>query len=208
MQRGADSNASVKPVTRIQNTKMIVTHNDLILIKETIAKIEQLDLRAVDIESIKKVLEILFRGYIISTPILKPGTVLYRGRKVKSKEQVKHMKDLLYPKPELIHINQRCNRAGTTLFYSSLRFIAPFVEIDLSKGDLLILSRWVTLDKLIVNNVGYSDNALEALNSTRRGVHFGGSEHPDALKEVNLLVKNFLAKQFTPQNYQWTRTFI
>lgn len=48
-------------------------------IEETISLIDKLDLTSVDIDVIKLSLKKLFTGYTLSTPILNPGVILYRG---------------------------------------------------------------------------------------------------------------------------------
>jgi hypothetical protein len=118
------------------------------------------DLRILEIDEIKRMLESLMIGYGIESPIFSAGAFLYRARRMGptfSKSMGITYKDLIYP-PKHVSTLGRLNRAGQPLFYSSMHKQSVFFELpDLKAGDELLLTFWKTTEQMFVNNIGYTN---------------------------------------------------
>lgn len=165
-------------------------------IREAIAAVERLDLSAVSIEEIKDQLTSVFRGYVVSTPVFDPGLTLYRARILPEKPEL--LSDIAAPPPTLVSHSQRCNRAGESMFYSSSARNAPFFERHAKPGQNVVLSKWRTTERLLVNNVGYTTETFGRLQSTRDCPQWHrGSPPPRLSSEANVLISEFLASTFS-----------
>jgi len=128
------------------------------------------NLRALEIDEIKKRLEPLIKGMTVASPIFDSGAFLYRARKIGSafrKEAGIKRSDLIYPPRHLARAG-RLNRNGQPLFYCSMHKESVFFEVqDLQKGDEVILTLWKTKNRMIVNNIGYTEYVFEQLGAKR-----------------------------------------
>ena len=127
-----------------------------------IAEIENLDLQSVSIDQIKELLNPLFERYSISTLGYHSDLFLYRG--IKYSERPENISYLTFPPKHLAKCN-RASREGEQIFYASGMREVPFFELDIQNGDKLVLSKWKTTKKLLVNNVGYTKENFEYLKS-------------------------------------------
>lgn len=73
-------------------------------VQKAIQTIKGLDLKLIEIDSIKEFLKPIFKGFILNTPKFKPGLTLYRGRYCQTKPI--NICDLTYPPKEYIKSNQ------------------------------------------------------------------------------------------------------
>ena len=168
---------------------------DINEIKSRIQEIENLNLHAIEIDYIKELLKLVFTGYALTTPVLDPGLILYRG--IKYIKKPTSLSFLSYPK---IGAKQnRASRENEPLFYAATMREIPFFELDVQVGDKIVISKWRTTKKLIVNNVGYTDQTFKTLNSVRENQNWNknGNAHPETLIVENILVQDFLAKCFS-----------
>lgn len=164
-------------------------------IQKAIQTIKELDLKSVEIESIKELLKPIFKGFVVNTPKFKPGLTLYRGRYCKTKPT--NVSDLTYPPKEYIKSNQRVNRASHPVFYCSTARAVPFFELDVKPIDRIVVSKWETTDELIVNNVGYTKTCFSNLKSNRENQRWGEFKKEINILETNDLVNEFLSQEFT-----------
>jgi hypothetical protein len=162
-------------------------------IHEYIKDFLAIDLSSTDVDSLKKSLEIFFRGYMITTPALAIGQLLYRG--VKWKEKPTSLRQVSHPPPEKVLTYQRVNRPGQPVFYSSIAREGAVFELRPASGDHLAVSKWKTTKKIILNNVGYTSSIFQNLGSTRALPSDWG--HNEGYSESNKLVADFFSKQFT-----------
>lgn len=130
-----------------------------------------IDLSAVSVEQVKEQVRILLKGHAISVPILDPGIRLHRARKMKSLPS--SLTEIGAPPPSKVQSDQRCNRAGESLFYRSSARNAPFFEVHAQVGDHIVLSEWRTTAKMAVNHVGYTRPIFESLRPTRTAPSWG-----------------------------------
>jgi hypothetical protein len=127
-------------------------------------------LRVLEIDDIKQRLQPLKVGYSIQSPVFDAGVFLYRARKVSStfsKSMDITYNDLIYPPKHLARLG-RVNRAGEPVFYASMDKEAVFFELpDHTDGDELILTFWKTTERMLVNNIGYTEFAFQQLGAKR-----------------------------------------
>ena len=164
-------------------------------IQKAIKKIKELDLKSVEIDSIKELLKPILKGFIVNTPKFKTGLSLYRGRYAEKKP--KKVCDLTYPQKENIKSNQRVNRASHPVFYCSTAKEALFFELDVKHKDKIVVSKWETTEELLVNNVGYTRTCFSNLKSNRESQTWGEIKKEINIPETNNLVNEFLSQEFT-----------
>jgi hypothetical protein len=165
-------------------------------VQTTLKLIRNLDLRAVAIDEIKSLLPTLWRGYAFVAPILQAGISLYRLRSF-DEDKPRNVSEISAPPPSKVHRNQRCNRAGESLFYCSTAINAPFFELHAQVGQNLVLSTWKTTRPLLVNRVGYTPSAFLALRAARDCPTWHASLESQGETEASRAVDEFLAEQFT-----------
>lgn len=140
-------------------------------IRNALETLRGMDLCAVSVDQVKEQISVLLKGHATSIPIFDPGIRLYRARKMMSSPS--SLAEIGAPPPGKVLSNQRCNRAGESLFYCSSARNAPFFEVHAQVGDHLVLSEWCTTATMIVNHVGYTHSTFERLRSTRSAPSWG-----------------------------------
>lgn len=137
-------------------------------LREIVAAIRRVDLKVADVAALSRRVQYLLHGFVIQTPILEPGTKVYRA--VKWDQKYDLTARLGYPPPEKISKFGRANTIGQSLFYCSVGWNAPQFELHLEKGDFFALSRWRVTERLIVNNLGFTDRVFSRLQSDRSSI--------------------------------------
>jgi hypothetical protein len=166
-------------------------------IRRAIREIDSLDFKLVSIDEIKERLFVLFRGFTITTPVFEPGLTLYRAR-VFDSNRPRRLSDIAAPPSNKVTRNQRCNRAGESMFYSSTGRNAPFFECHVEPGQYVALSKWGTTKRLLVNNVAYTADTFGRLKSARECPTWRQERPGLASKtEANRLVGEFLSSAFS-----------
>jgi len=162
--------------------------------QQRIAELKRLTLDAdTDIDFLKERLSLLFTGFQIRTPILERGLELYRG--VLWNDKPSTVSQLTYPPRSAVKFHQRVNRAGESRFYCSVVRSAPFFELRMSPGQHVALSKWRLREKLVVNNVGYTNDVFARLKSTRTDLPSWRTDSP-VEDPVNELIMQFFSEQF------------
>jgi hypothetical protein len=144
------------------------------------------NIRSLDIDEIKKRLQPLMAGYGIRTPVLDPGMFVYRARRLGTalKKDKLSLQHLIYPPASLATLG-RINRAGQSMFYSSVSKEAIFFELaELKEGDEIIVTFWKTTQRALVNNIGYTEYAFKQLSATRTLPQWGPSPSPGSTEET------------------------
>jgi hypothetical protein len=127
------------------------------------------------IDEIKQRLDPLMINFRIETPIFDPGLSIYRARRFNSvfRKQDKIDRGQLVCPPIGNANAGRLNRARQSVFCGGVAKEAVFFEMrDLAEGDEILLSFWKTTEKMVVNNIGYTELAFEQLGA-KRPVRFG-----------------------------------
>lgn len=158
-------------------------------------------LDALSIDEIAQRLNPVMIGFQLQTPIFDPGTFLYRARQLGGqfrKEGGIKLADLIYP-PAAISKLGRVNRPGQPLFYAGMQKEGPFFELPhLANGDELILTFWKTTDRMIVNNVGYTEFVFETLGAKRPVPHWrppeANPQNPTQVLPIATLPKEAVEK--------------
>lgn len=163
-------------------------------LEKRIIEIESMILSSVTIDEIKEKLNLLFTGYTICIPLLRIGSILFRGIKINDKPEL--FSFLKYPQPEIANIG-RANRQGISMFYRATDKVVPFYELDVKAGDKLVVSEWTVVRDMLVNNVGYTNSAFSKMASNRELPSYA-KEKVGKPEEIgsNKLVGNFLAETF------------
>jgi hypothetical protein len=180
----------------------VIASPDLVTLKAedvqaAIDALNEADLRKSTIEELKALLVPLFQGYVITTPILAPGVRVYRIRRFPN-EKPEIISALGAPPRSNVQRDQRCNRCGESMFYCSSARQAPFFEMHARIGDILVLSEWKTIRKILVNNVGYTPSVFGSLKSNRESPVWGkDAENNWKTTKANSMVHEFLAAKFT-----------
>ena len=161
------------------------------------------NLKTLEIDEIVNLLAPLKKGMTIQSPIIPSGEFLYRGRKIKddfNKENGIKVSDLTYP-PAIKTTLGRLNRDKQPVFYCSASKEVIFFEIpDLTNGDEIILSYWQTSERMLLNNIGYTQFLFEKLGAKRECPVWSvresqqGSAHQEIISNPNSLSKEKMVK--------------
>lgn len=147
------------------------------------------NLESLEIDQIVDLLAPLKIGMTVHTPIIPSGEFLYRGRKINgdfNKENGITISDLTYPPAEKATLG-RLNRDEKPMFYCSASKEVIYFEIPgLTDGDEIILSFWQTSERMLVNNIGYTQFLFEKLGAKRECPIWsaGGIQLGDAHEEI------------------------
>lgn len=163
-------------------------------IRSRITALKRIDLRMAKIDVLKSRLKLLFRGFVFSSPVLMPGQVLYRGISWSEKPQFRTQ--LSYPPCEAIKTLQRVNRQHKPMFYCSASREAPIFELGLKPGNYLAISKWLVNQRILVSNIGYSDEVFRKLGSARQASPWWQFDLPQTRLTANSLIANFMASEF------------
>ena len=163
--------------------------------QEKFQYIRSLDLRNMEIESIRQELYKACHGYRITIPRIMPGTTFYRGRKVITKPV--NIKEVTYPPPEIITQFQRANRPGTSLFYCASGRAIPLYECGVQAGDKFVMSRWKNTAKMTVNHIGYTEGNLTRLHSRRMVPKYAEVKSGLESDPNNVVIREFLSEVFS-----------
>ena len=121
------------------------------------------------------------------TPVFDPGLFLYRARPVSTtfnKENGIGRKDLIYPPKPRVRLG-RLNRSEQPVFYTSMHKEPVFFENrDVKAGSELVLSFWKTAEKLIVNNIGYTEYVFRLFGAHRAVPRWEKPSDPNSNKDA------------------------
>jgi hypothetical protein len=128
------------------------------------------NLGRLSIDDVKKLLGPIFNGMGLDAPIVNPGHLVYRARRLHSsfsKAAGITKTDLIYP-PRSVATLGRLNRPSESMFYCSVAREALFFELqDLKAGDEIIITNWRTTETMLLNNIGYTQFVFDKLGAVR-----------------------------------------
>jgi hypothetical protein len=163
-------------------------------IDTVLQKIDSFDIEKISIAEIELLLQPLFNGYKISTPVFDPGLLIYRGR-VCSKPY--NYSEIIYPKSEYVKQYGRANDIGKSMFYAAVGRAAPFAEIGVKTDDTVVMSYWITKEKMILNHVGFTSDIAELLLSNRElNSIYDFVKKTTNFNDLNQFIYNYLASKF------------
>jgi len=181
------------------------------LIDEQIAKLKACDLSKIEFDELKKLLKpILFNGFAMIFPSYHPPLPLFRGRVISSIRQEANttslsdnvpttLKGLTCPPAETVKKFQRANSPGNPMFYCSKAPEVTIHELNLNVGDVAVISKWETINRLSVVRIGYEPEVFSNLKSDRICPNFDNKvpELAEAIqREINRRVQAFFSNEF------------
>lgn len=165
-------------------------------VSECINAIRCLDLKTIDIDTLKDDLFLLFKGYLNRTPKLPHDQRFYRG--VIWEDKPKNVKELSYPPSDKVKSYGRVNRPKRPIFYGSTSIQAIFHELNLESGDKVALSKWKSKVPLLFNNVGYTKLCFKKLRSKRLPPSWSEIKENDSdFDKVNKEIREYFSQEFT-----------
>ena len=141
--------------------------------RDALETLRSIDLSAVSIDQMKEEIGVPLKGHAISVPIFDPGIKLYRAPKMTSLPS--SLAEIGAPPPDKVLSDQRCNRAGESLFYCSSARNAPFFEVHAQVRDHLVLSECRTTAKMTVNHVGLHPSNFRASSIHAKCANLGAA---------------------------------
>jgi len=138
----------------------------------------------------------LHTGFVIQTPILPVETRIFRA--VKVSERPSNKARVSYPPPKFVTSNGRLNRPGEVIFYGSVG--QPFsclYECAWKIGEFFAVSAWLTTQPILLNHLGYTTAALQALKAANRTTP--SFAHVSNDSEPNKIIREWQARVFTQQ---------
>lgn len=162
-------------------------------INDAIHELREVDLKSADIDELKDSLFILFKGYMNQTPKLKPGQLIYRG--VRWDDRPNNVNQLSYPPSGLVGVLGRVNRPGKSMFYGCTSIQSIFCELGLESQDKVAVAKWRMKSPFLLNNVGYTSESFNDLQSNRALPEWSVMKEPP--KSSNAIRKEFFSREFT-----------
>ena len=162
------------------------------VIKEASA-LNALQLEHVRFEELRNRISRFMNGYAVKNVRLPPHALVYRG--IRCPNLPLHVSELQHPPESMVQDFGRANRPGKPVFYSTTDWSTVFWELRANKGELLVVSTWITKKELRLMLVGYIPMVLDQLGTARR---FDVSAAPSSLDTAaNQAIHEFLASEFT-----------
>ncbi len=156
-------------------------------------------------ELVKLVSKLIALAPISIGSIHEPGVKLYRGTKHHVSVPIR-IEDIWFPPVKHVREFGRANRPGAPLFYCCSDPNGAFREIGANIGNFAVLATWVTTKRMILHDLGFSQQVLDRAGSRRKlpehHQHFN-----EQLDEKTRAVRDFIARSFTDptsHNYQLT----
>ena len=164
-------------------------------IHEAMASVRALNLQQTSVDELKEKFRILLAGHTLIGWFLAPGTRLHRARKISGRHP-SYLTDLGPPPAYFVKSDQRCNRAGESMFYCSSARNGPFFEVHSQVGDRLVLSEWKTTAELLMNTVGFTPESFARLKSSRECPKLGDVKSAMTSLETVRRIEDFFAAMF------------
>lgn len=163
--------------------------------KQWIKRVQNIDIRNRNIDVLKRDIDFFPNGFrMVGIPISK-GETIYRARIQDNKPN--EVSDLSYPPKHRVGEFGRANRPHNPIFYASSGGAAAVFEQNPNPGDNVAILKWRLKEEITLSKIGYSDEVLRRLNSSRDKVDIPGGLIPDFESPGNSILREFLAKIFT-----------
>jgi hypothetical protein len=181
---------------RHQSTlQKMVSPADALRIIEGLKRIKSPD---VPIDYLRRQVKLLFKGFAHTSIIILPDWEGKLHRAVPYDVRPNYKKDLWYPPIEKTKLG-RANLPNNPMFYCSGDPRAIFFELGLKPGDMVVTSKWIFKDEILVSPLGYSAEAFERLNASRSCpiVVPENERHEREFNHTNIRITKFLHDLFT-----------
>ncbi|TDY22576.1 RES domain-containing protein [Paraburkholderia sp. BL6665CI2N2] len=128
--------------------------------RKIVADINRMNLDGADYEYILGLISRLINGWPMQAITPHKDTRLYRGVVYKEKPAKKSF--LGYPPKMLVRNFQRCNKPESPMFYCSVDPYAILLEIGVTSGDKVYVSKWSMIKEFWINRIApRSDMEIE-----------------------------------------------
>lgn len=164
---------------------------------QIIKALKAIDLSNVEIDYLRKKINLLFKNYTHTSIILPQGWgKLHRAIKYEKKPLNKTQ--LSYP-PTINAKLGRANLTGNSVFYCSGDPRATFFELGAKSGDTIVLSKWIILNEILIFPIGYSEQVFKSLLSNRECpiIVPPSVRAPNEIIKSNIKINEFFAEKFT-----------
>lgn len=160
-----------------------------------IERVQNLDIQKHNIDVIKRKINYFPKGFTIESVPISEGETIYRARILDSKPS--QVSDLGYPEKHHVSEFGRANRPHNPIFYASSGASAAVFEKDPEPGDRVAILKWRLTDEILLSKIGYSDEVLSRLNSSRELEDIPQGLLPETESRGNSRLRKYLAKLFT-----------
>ena len=120
-------------------------------IRQEIKKLNRLDPRRADFNSLLRTYNNIFVGQSIVVGKSSSTETLYRCRIINGGPKPSAFADFLAPPAALVTGYQRCNRPGRPVFYASSKRTTALLECRVKPGDTAYLSQWICREPFPIN---------------------------------------------------------
>lgn len=133
-------------------------------IRKAISDIEKIDFRTPLERDVDPILQGLFTGYKVQAPRFTNPVDVFRAR---ISEKPLTLTELGPPPSRLVKSYGRGNAPGESVFYCCSSRRVPFFELECKPGDHIVMSMWRTSPGMVLNHIGFTEEAKERLGSNR-----------------------------------------
>jgi RES domain-containing protein len=129
----------------------------------------------------------------VVAPVFDPGVRLYRATR-HHLDLPAAKEDLWYPPADRARAG-RANYAGQSIFYSSVQKSPALSEIEAGPYSIVVISEWVTQDRMIVQDLGFEERAFHRFGIDRPRADYQLEDVKNA-SEAALEARRFISDAF------------
>lgn len=160
-----------------------------------IERVQDLNIETLNIDVLKREIDFFPKGFMMAGIPISKGETIYRARIPDEKPM--QVSDLSYPPKNKVNEFGRANRPHNPIFYASSGGAAAVFEQNPAPGDRVAILKWRIKEPIILSKIGYSDEVLSRLKSSRDMEDIPEGLSPESESQGNSIMRNFLAKIFT-----------
>jgi hypothetical protein len=176
-----------------------------------LSDIQRLTAANADIEDLKDSLhKLLSLGPFSLSSVFDPGLTLYRATNHHTSIPSR-IQDLWYPPANRVTAWSRANRPYSAMFYCSSAPTGAFQEVGAKPGTFLVLSTWVSTRRLLLHDLGFTDQVLARAGARRALPDHHRDFYETVLDTPGRKVRDFIALAFTdptPDHYVLTTAIV
>jgi hypothetical protein len=165
--------------------------------KETLAAIRALLARGADSKEFIPFVRVLAAWHgKVRVPVFNAGVRLYRATRYHT--GLPTLKENLWFPPADRTPAGRANSSGRSVFYCSAHQSPALAEIEAGPYNIVAISEWVTQDRMIVQDLGFEEQALRRFAVDRRQPHH--LEDVENASEMELEARRFISDAFLAED--------
>lgn len=160
-----------------------------------IENVKNIDIKTHNIDVLKREIGFFPKGFKMAGIPISKGETIYRARIPDEKPM--QVSDLSYPPKQKVNEFGRANRPHNPIFYASSGGAAAVFEKNPAPGDRVAILKWRIKEKILLSKIGYSDEVLKRLKSSRDMDDIPEGLSPESESPGNSIMRDFLADVFT-----------